>query len=785
VTILSHTDLAQRAGIDPWALHAKIAVADPAQVESLAAAFYKAGGNMSQAGADQQRSADYRKDGYTTAGTSPIDFDAEAKSTIAAPENLQQIGKILDGVATDLSGAMTTAKSEIGALDSELSAIENQWSSFMRSIGHHLPPEDQEAERDGLIEEAVGKVKSHGTTIDAAVKKYEETIVGAQKSMSDLGYVPPATLDDLYGDGAEYVKQLQEKARQLADKLKNNHELDGNWAKLAHQVAGDMAPYMNDPYFASAFYGELGPQMTQMLPSLMYESGSDTTAEDIKTFSHTFGTAVSNQQDDPHMADVANSFLNTPKVSTIAWDRAAMASNGDFPPDWLAKAARYNVLDDFAENGQDGFGGMGYQGTPNGPMAYDMGLPQDTVALWTKDLGQNPVAAREALATMGNGNPDDVHIPSDPSGAYQTNIHKLMVYGKENDYPGDVSDAYGSAFAAASGANDESDGAHSADAIAFTKALFNDMHQDNGLAQPNGSQYLAKIGASYVQELAAGNDQEGTSVTGVDANGRIAGDNAAFGVPPELAKEFMKTFVGNPEATKIFDTAAGQAAHHAMLAGAQQDVGLLHDGKSAYGFNDAAQAYGSVAGSENGAAIQVVGKQVEDEEHAAETMRGILSLGVDMIPAGKLAESAGGVFLKISDSVWDAMKHGSNMGLEHIYGAEPGSQEQLNHLKDASYQTAMVGDYERTAILREAGYPGTDDIPKDLLTADGQMVNVATVMNDEHLRAEYYDFMHEGANAPQGTLGHGASVYEITKNAAGRFDGAYMQARGNDEGKSE
>jgi hypothetical protein len=58
-------------------------------------------------------------------------------------------------------------------------------------------------------------------------------------------------------------------------------------------------------------------------------------------------------------------------------------------------------------------------------------------------------------------------------------------------------------------------------------------------------------------------------------------------------------------------------------------------------------------------------------------------------------------------------------------------------------------------------------------------------MNDEHLRQEYYEFMHEGANAPQGTLGHGASVYEITKNAAGRFDAAYMQARGDDEGKSE
>jgi len=771
--ILDPAELAQRAGVNPWDLHAKIAVGDPAQVETLAAAFYKAGGNMSQAKADQQTSATYRKQGYTNAGTSPINADAEAKSVASAPEDLQQIGKVLDGVASDLSEAMQTANTQVAALKTEFATIESEWTSFMQGMGHHLPPADQEDVRDAYVKDAVTKVKTRGTTIDTAIKKYEETIYGAQKSMSDLGYTPPPTLDDLYGDGAEYVKELQKRARAEADKLKNNNEIDGNWAKDAHQVAGAAAPFMNDPYYAAAFYGELGPQLTQLLPDLLYESGSSTAAGDLRTFSHMFGTAVSNQQDDPNMSAVANSFLNTPKLVSQAWDRGAMTSNGTFPPDWLAKAARYNVLDNFAGNaGQD------FRGSMNGVMAHNLGLSNDTVALWTKDLGQSPQAAREALATMGNGSPDDLTMPADPTGAYQHNIHKLIEYGKSSLDSGGVSDAYGSAFAAASGANDEVDGAHSPLAIEFTKALMNDMHGDGGDVQRGAAQYLAKIGASYVQEMAAGSDRTGTSVTGVDANGTIAGDNAAFGIPPGLAKEFMKTFVADPEATKVFDSAAGQAAHHAMLAGAQQDVTLLHDGKSAYGLNDAAGAYGSVAGSENGAAIQVVGKEVEDQEHAAETMKGILSLGVDMIPAGKLAEDAGGLAAKLSDSVWDAMKHGANMGLESVYGAEPGSQEQLDHLKDANYETAMVGDYERTSILREAGYPGTGDIPKELLASNGQMINVATVMNDHHLRQVYYNFMHNAANAPQGSLGHGASVYEVTKNAAGRYDAAYTEARG-------
>jgi hypothetical protein len=220
-----------------------------------------------------------------------------------------------------------------------------------------------------------------------------------------------------------------------------------------------------------------------------------------------------------------------------------------------------------------------------------------------------------------------------------------------------------------------------------------------------------------------------------------------------------------------------------MLAGAQQDVALLRQGKSADEFGAAAQAYGSVAGSENGAAIQVVGKQVEDDEHANEVMKGILSAGIDLFPAGGLAEDGGKLLASIPDVFWDASKHGANMGLESVYGAAPGSADQLSHLKDANYETAMTSDYERTSILREAGYPGTSDIPPDLLTPSGQMVNVATVMGNDHLKAEYYDYMHNGANAPQGDLGHGASVYTVTKNATGRYVAAYGQAKGDDEGK--
>jgi hypothetical protein len=761
--ILSRADLAQRAGVDPWALHAKIAVADPAQVESLAAAFYKAGGNMSQAHADQQLSAKYRSDGYTTAGTSPIDFDKEAQSTVAAPENLQQIGKVLDGVAADLSGAMKTANDEVHTLDGELQAIETRWSQFMQQIGHHLPPDDQEATRDGLIQEAVGKVKSHGATVDIAIKKYEETIFGAQKSLSDLGYTPPPTLDDLYGDGAEYVHQLQQRARELADKLKNNHNLDGNWAKQAHEVAGDAAPFMNDPYFASAFYGELGPQLTETLPSFLYESGSSTSGADLKTFSHMFGTAVSNQQDDPHMADVANSFLNTPKVAPVAWDRGAMVSNGDFPPEWLAKAARYNALDQFAKVGSDGFDGMGWQGTPNGPMAYDMGLSQNVVALWTKDLGQNPEAAREALATMGNGNPDDVHISGDPSAAYQSNIHKLIEYGKQEDYPGDVADGYGAAFAAAAGANDEHDGAHSEAAATFAKALFDDMRHDAGDVQPIAADDMAKIGGSYVQEMAAGAADEN------DLHGSLPGQNPAFALSTEDTREFMKTFVGDADATKSFDDAAGRAYHDAMLAAARADAGL--PAADAHNLDHMARAYGTVAGDENAMTREVVGERDESEEHQNELVRNVLSAGVDLIPGEKVAEA---LAVKIPGTAWDIAKHMTNMGLEQAYGAT--ADPRFDATTDASHAIAVTNTYEQLSVLHEAHYPGTDNIPADLVDPKtGQMLPAGKVLQDPQLRSSLHDYLGSLAqqHAPNAN-----SIYDTVNNAAGNYQGGFDYANG-------
>ena len=591
----------------------------------------------------------------------------------------------------------------------------------------------------------------------------------------------------------------------LANELKNHHELDGSWAKLAHQLAQGAAPYVDDPEFAATFYATLGPQLTQTLPDLFTDSGSTTVVADLPVFTRMFSTAVSHASLDSGMAAIMQVFTTPNKGRLASWDRGVMCSNGSFPSTFLAQAARANALDDLANNNFDN----DYRGHMVAPAwAYQLGLSNDEIGLWTHDLGGNPDASREALATMGNGSLD-VNIPADPGSAYAKNIHTLLGYSGQPQDPS-VSTGVGEVFASAAGANNETDGAHSIGATDFAKALFTDMGtgHDAGDAQPLAAGSYAKIGASYLQEMAAGAPQlyAGDGVGALNANHLIIGDNPGFAISSDYAKQFMKSFVGDTGATAAFDTAAGLAAHHAMLAGARVDAAGLSSGQTPYAFKDASGAYGSVAGSENAAQVAVVGKQVEDQERANELIKGVLSVGVDMLPMGKLAEDGGSALIhagedlagssagdiaryagthlaNASDSWWDASKHAANMGLENVYGAAPDSQAQLDALKDAPHQVAMLSDYERLSVLREAGWPGTSHIPPGLIGDDGQLKSPGQVLSNPSLAKQFYEYMGSTTAATfdgPGPGGNGNSVYEQAQSGSDGYLAGYGRSGGGE-----
>jgi Hydrolase N-terminal helical domain len=774
VRIISNEELATRAGVDPWAEHQKLASGDPAQVEQLAATFAKAGGDMGASNAYQSNAQHYVAEGYTIDGSSPVDFEAEVRSTSTTPEHMLQIGKTLAGIAGSLDTATNSAGTDVANLETTLNGIDGQWTQFMQQIGHHLPPDDQKAARDELIGRAVTATRNTGKAIQQTITGYEEHLLDAQKLLADLGYVPPDKVDDLSGDAKIDIAALQKKARDEADRLKNNLDIDGKWGKDAHQVAQDVAPYLDDPYFASAFYGELGPQLTQLLPDMLHESGSDSAGGDLKTFSHLFGTAVTNSGDDGNMQAVKDSFLHPPIVASQSWDRAAMVSNGSFPPDWLADAARVNSLDVLAHNGPGGFGGRGFDGAPAGQFAGQVGMPTDVVAAWTNALGHNPEASREALATMGNA-PGDMTVHGDPTAAYEKNIHTLVDYGHRLGASPDVARGYGATFEAASGADNEVDGSHSQGATEFTRALFNDMAHDSGNVQPQAAQNFARIGASYVQEMAAGHGMEGDTTGAVNPNDAVLGDHPAFGIPPDATREFMKTFVGDHTAMTTFDDAAQAAANHALHTAATADVDLVRHGQAPHHLADTSGAYGTVAGAENGAETAVVGAQAEDQAHQKELLTKVLTTGVELVPGGKLVEGG-------REIAWGALKAGTNLFIEHTNSGPPSLAQQHADLQNTTYLLGMANDYQQTATLVDAGYPGAADVPPELLDGSGHLKPVNVVMNDEHLKAAYYDYVHGAAShTGQGGLGPGASMYEITRNAAARYHDGFDAGHGPGE----
>lgn len=565
-----------------------------------------------------------------------------------------------------------------------------------------------------------------------------------------------------------HQKQMQDLATKYAEELKKANSGDGKEAAIYHQIALEAAQYANDPDFAATFYGDLGSQYTGLIPEILYSIGSKTAGSDLTVFSQLFGTAVSNQSADARMTAVANSFLNTPKVAVTSWDRAAMCSAGTFPSTWLAEAARYNAMDDLAKNGSQGFGGFGYRGEPNGVnFVQQVDLPGDVVAAWGQDLSHNPQASRDVLATMGNGDPTNVTPGTGPAAiaAYTANIHKLISYGASDTYPGDVAKSNGLMFEAASGADDETDGSHSLGATDFTQALFNDLgHGDGDKTQPIASDSYAKIAGSYVQELAAGSNMDGDT-SGTNGMTVYAGQNPSFGVPPDLTKELMHTFVGDAGATQTFDNAAGTAAHQAMVAGARADAGS--PAATASHFNDVSQAYGSVAGAENKATTDVVGERDESDAASQELVKNILSAGVDLIPGEKLIEAVPG-------TAWDIAKHMANIGLEHAYGAT--DDPRFDALQDTSHSIALVSEYDKLEILHEAGYPGTDQIPPALLDpTTHQLLSPDKILNNQDLQQQFHDYLLGPGSVSDGSH---VSIYEATENAAGRYQNGFDKENG-------
>lgn len=234
MTSFDRGSLVSAAGVDPWQLLAQLQSGDPAEIEALSAAFYRAGKHMSDAQVASTQSRAYAKAGYHVDDTSPLDADAEAAQTEAhiagGAAHLPSIAKILGVVASDLDTATGKSASEVTALNRAIDGLQKQWETFWQGVGHHLPEDDWYPVLQDYVGQAVTAVKSHGASVQGYLSSYESTLADSLKSMADLGYIPPDALDE--GPGDVNLDNPDKDAQTTVDAAKN-----GDAAGLRHGVS--------------------------------------------------------------------------------------------------------------------------------------------------------------------------------------------------------------------------------------------------------------------------------------------------------------------------------------------------------------------------------------------------------------------------------------------------------------------------------------------------------------------------------------------------------------------
>ncbi|MGH3873873.1 MAG: hypothetical protein ACRDSR_20610 [Pseudonocardiaceae bacterium] len=198
--MLSHDDLAARAGVHPWQLRDDLADGDPGEISQMASAWARAGGHAADADAFAQEASQRTADSYTVNGAAVRDSAAGVAETnrqlSLGGDAMGRVAKLLDGISDRLTESTTKAQAQVSALEGELQKIDER----LLQTASTTPPKEQESARNGLIDEAVQAVRRHGGTIRTEVESYEDFLAQNLRSLADLGLVPPDPIDFGPGD---------------------------------------------------------------------------------------------------------------------------------------------------------------------------------------------------------------------------------------------------------------------------------------------------------------------------------------------------------------------------------------------------------------------------------------------------------------------------------------------------------------------------------------------------------------------------------------------------------
>jgi hypothetical protein len=482
--------------------------------------------------------------------------------------------------------------------------------------------------------------------------------------------------------------------RELATRLASHNRTDEEGARLFHEIALELQKYQNDPDVMSAFYGKLGRQYTQLIPSLMSASGSDTAAEDLQIYSRALGVAMDDVDPPAEFTQVTSAFTRPTEdgeiVPAASWGRLAMVQYGDFPPDWLTKVVRVNALDAFAEDPNRDF---------RGGSVFEMqatGLSEDVVALAFSALGNNPEAARSSLRTMGE--PDHPISMADL-------VDVVYGYAKHVGTGQDVADGFGLAIESGAGVHDETAGDHStaASRFAFDFILASADHPDPPWLIKDS---LSKVAGSYTHELAASSsplDKKSSAFGYSDA--AIQGLDPRFTLDPRVVYGFVRGFAGDDQFTAPFDQAMGQVYMNSLIAAAQADQQAIAAGKAnPENFETVNQYFGGLAGIEYEAKEQVRGDMDEADERVRGIVKDLVTFPLNFVPGDQVLVKGAQISAKGAQFLWELAQYGVDKGLDAKLDVAP-TDTRVGQLENAENRLVLARQYVVAQALLDAKYP--------------------------------------------------------------------------------
>ncbi|MGI5156162.1 hypothetical protein [Microbispora sp. CA-102843] len=506
----------------------------------------------------------------------------------------------------------------------------------------------------------------------------------------------------------------------------------------------DLAAHADDSEFTAAFFAGIGVRRTVELPRRLRQVLQENVDEAVRTASRAFGSAVSGGSAVPGFAAVAAAVHTRADDEEDRRDVGDLLSAGRLPTEWLAEAVATQVF----------LPGEKTRG--------------ETLTPYLDALAADPAAARLAiaLATRNSPLPRDAaaRLLTRPGLASRDRRPDLVTFLRDlNDraaVDGTSADAFGRMLAAASGAYDERDGAHSDVAARFAFAV---VTGTSGLRfAPPTRVHLAEIAGAYATEMTEGANLGDSNQLLPSAFGpvesRVPGLSPAFRLSPEDTYRFLLAFAGDESDRRPFDQGMGDLAKR--LVGVNVPPMLKAADPSR--LDDLFAALGNVRGFELAAAE----KHLKALDDVAERN----DIADDM--AWDVSQLVLGKALPQGELLWLMLDQGRGL----VNNISPGEETNVERLRDSDDAETLGRQHTVAGLLLGAGFPAAVS-PKDyqatcppgVAIADGEgnlrPFPAIAQSGNQGLRALDQWFIANGLGGDKNSFG------EVTRFLADRFDG--------------